>query len=132
MNKDPEHLRSLLCLLLFVLIVCLFAMICSQALLPAEPSPTAPGGESAAEPKVRDTVWGDADGDGEVGSGDLLLLRRYFKDLNYETGESGVLLSSGADANADGSISTDDMLLLRQYLIHYDYSTGKSSVILGR
>lgn len=81
--------------------------------------------------KVSDRVYGDATGDGIVNGRDVLLLRRYMANYNYDTGSSSVAAYPGADANGDGVINGRDVLLLRRYMANYNYDTGTSSVVLG-
>ena len=78
-----------------------------------------------------DYVDGDANGDGTVNGKDIMILRKYFADLNDETGISGVKLYYGADANGDGTIDGRDLILLRQYMAYYDDETGVSEIVLG-
>lgn len=83
------------------------------------------------------TVWSfnfgkvNDDGSTEVNIGDIVTLRKYIADYDYETGTSSVTVAAGADANYDGSINTHDLILLRQYLANYNYDTGESTVVLG-
>lgn len=80
---------------------------------------------------VSDQIYGDATGDGIVNGRDVLLLRRYMANYNYDTGSSSVAAYPGADANGDGVINGRDVLLLRRYMANYNYDTGTSSVVLG-
>lgn len=76
-------------------------------------------------------VPGDINGDGVVGSSDLLALRNMFANMVYDENSGAEDLGNPADVNHDGMVSTADLLLLRIYLANYDYSTGKSTVELG-
>lgn len=76
-------------------------------------------------------VPGDINGDGVVGSSDLLALRNMFANMVYDENSGAEDLGNPADVNHDGVVSTADLLLLRIYLANYDYSTGKSTVELG-
>jgi len=60
-----------------------------------------------------------------------MILRKYFADLNDETGVSGVKLYYGADANGDGYVDGKDLILLRQYMAYYNDETGRSEITLG-
>ncbi len=71
------------------------------------------------------------DGSTKITTKDVVTLREYIANFNYETGESTVKVSAGADVNCDGSINTLDLILLRQYLANYNYDTGESTVVLG-
>ena len=75
--------------------------------------------------------YGDVNGDGEVTSRDIILIRQYVANYDNNTGRSTVDVFSGADANGDGQISTKDIVLIRRYVANYDSDTGTSSVILG-
>ena len=75
--------------------------------------------------------YGDVNGDGEVNSADVVLLRKYMADYNFEAGTSTVDVAKGADANGDGEVNSTDVVLLRKYMADYDYETGSSSVVLG-
>ncbi len=76
-------------------------------------------------------LYGDANEDGKINMKDVLLLRQYLANYDYDTGVSTVSIGAGADANGNGTINMKDVLLLRQYLANYDYDTGVSTVQLG-
>ena len=76
-------------------------------------------------------IYGDANGDGEINSKDIVAVREYLAALDYDTGLSTVAVSGGADANGDGKIDLKDISLLRSYLAALDYESGVSSVVLG-
>ena len=76
-------------------------------------------------------LWGDADGDGKIGTKDLARLRKYLSEYDYDTGLSGITVEAGADANGDGAVNSRDLALLRRYLANYDYETGTSTIVLG-
>ena len=80
---------------------------------------------------VSDILYGDANGDGVVNGKDVLLLRKYMANYNYDTGASNVTVSSGGDANGDGKINGKDVLLMRKYMANYNYDTGTSTIVLG-
>ncbi len=80
---------------------------------------------------ITDVMYGDANGDNKVDMKDVVLLRKYMANFDYDTGTSTVAVYPGADANGDGSIDMKDVVLLRKYMANYDYDTGSSSVILG-
>ena len=66
---------------------------------------------------------GDANGDGDIGVKDIVLLRRYLATLDYNTGISTVTVAEGADVDGDGEITSKDLAMLRRYLAGYDYDT---------
>ena len=76
-------------------------------------------------------VYGDVNGDGRVNGRDVLLLRSYMANFDYDTNTSTVEVHPGADVNGDGRINGRDVLLLRSYMANYDYDTGSSTVVLG-
>jgi len=80
---------------------------------------------------VSDFIYGDVNGDGAVSSADVLMLRKYMANYNYDTGTSSITVHSGADANGDGDVTSADVLILRKYMANYDYETGVSSIVLG-
>lgn len=76
-------------------------------------------------------VYGDANGDGQITTVDLAMLRKYLASKDPITGESTVAVQPGADCNGDGTVSTVDLAMLRKYLASKDPITGESSVVLG-
>lgn len=80
---------------------------------------------------VSDFIYGDTNGDGSIDMKDVVLLRKYMANYDYDTESSSEVVEPGADANGDGSIDMKDVVLLRKYLANYDYDTGSSSVVLG-
>lgn len=80
---------------------------------------------------VSDILYGDANGDGVVNGKDVLLLRKYMANYDYDTGTSGITVHSGGDSNGDGVINGKDVLLMRKYMANYDYDTGTSTIVLG-
>ena len=80
---------------------------------------------------VVDYDYGDANGDGEINTKDIILIRRYVAAKDPITGISTIEVSTGADANGDGEINTKDIILVRRYVAAKDPTTGESSVVLG-
>ena len=76
-------------------------------------------------------LYGDTNGDGSIDMKDVVLLRKYMANYDYDTESSSEVVEPGADANGDGSIDMKDVVLLRKYLANYDYDTNSSSVVLG-
>lgn len=81
--------------------------------------------------KVIDFIYGDANGDNEINTKDIILIRRHVAAKNPVTGESTVEAKAGADANGDGVINTKDIILVRRYVAAKNPITGESSVVLG-
>ncbi len=65
-------------------------------------------------------ISGDANSDGEVNSQDIILLRQYIANYNYNTGSSTVKISSNADMDGNGSINLKDVVLLREFIVDAD------------
>ena len=80
---------------------------------------------------VPEIKYGDVDGNGEIGASDVLLLRKYMANYDYDTNTSTVTVQAGADADGSGEISAADVLILRKYMANYNYDTGTSSIVLG-
>ena len=70
---------------------------------------------------------GDVDGNGTVSSADIVSMRSYFANYDYENDKPGAVVGSGADTNGDGITDTNDLTYLRQYFANYDYDSGKPS-----
>lgn len=77
-------------------------------------------------------VYGDANGDGMIGSADVILVKKYIANYDTKTGTSTVKIKGGADANGDGKIASDDVILLKKYIANYDPETKTSTVTLGK
>ena len=75
--------------------------------------------------------YGDANGDGVVDGKDVMMLRRYMANFDFETGTSAIEVSIGADTNGDGVINGKDVMMLRRYMANYNFATGESTVVLG-
>lgn len=76
-------------------------------------------------------VAGDANADGKIDLSDVILIKVYLANYDYDTQLSTVSTASGADANGDGKIDLSDAVLLALYLANFDYETGSSTVVLG-
>ena len=79
-------------------------------------------------PKYR---FGDANDDGVIDGLDVIRLKKYLANYNYETGVSTIEISAGADANGDGAVDGLDVIRLKKYLANFNYATGESAVPLG-
>ena len=80
---------------------------------------------------VIDFIYGDANGDQEIDMKDVVILRKYITNYDYDIETSSVEVGRGADANGDGDIDMKDVVILRKYITNYDYDTGSSTVVLG-
>ena len=80
---------------------------------------------------IVDFMYGDANGDELIDMKDVVLLRKYIVNFDYDTQTSDVKVSLGADANGDELIDMKDVVLLRKYIVNFDYDLGSSSVVLG-
>ena len=76
-------------------------------------------------------IYGDVNGDGDINASDVLLLRKYMANYDYNTNTPTVTVQAGADANGDGDVTALDVLLMRNYMANYDYETGSSTIVLG-
>lgn len=76
-------------------------------------------------------TYGDANGDGVINGQDIIRIKKYLANYDYETGTSSIEIASGADANGDGVISGQDIVRLKKYLANYDYETDTSTIVLG-
>ncbi len=80
---------------------------------------------------VIDFVYGDSNGDQKIDMKDVVLLRKYITNFDYDTNTSSVNVELGADANGDNKIDMKDVVILRKYITNYDYDTESSTVVLG-
>jgi len=62
---------------------------------------------------VTNVMHGDVNGDGQILTNDLTILRRYFANW------PGITVSPGADVNGDGQILTNDLTILRRYFANW-------------
>ena len=81
--------------------------------------------------EVIDFTYGDANGDGVINGQDVVRLKKYLANYDYETETSTIEISAGADANGDGVINGQDVVRLKKYLANYDYETDTSTIVLG-
>lgn len=61
---------------------------------------------------------GDANGDGRVDSRDLILLRQYLANYDYDTGVSSIELGGEADIDGDGRVTSKDICALRSRIVN--------------
>lgn len=81
--------------------------------------------------RVFDSVYGDSTGDQSIDMKDVVLLRKYMAEFDYDSNTSAVAVEIGGDVNGDGNFDMKDVVLLRKYIADFDYDTGTSSVVLG-
>ena len=62
---------------------------------------------------------------------DVVLLRKYMAEFDYDSNNSTVAVAAGGDVNGDGIFDMKDVVLLRKYIADFDYDTGSSGVVLG-
>ena len=92
------------------------------------------GGQTATfvvEVKEAEFLYGDANGDQTIDMKDVVLLRKYMAEFDYDLNTSTVAVEAGADVNGDDVFDMKDVVLLRKYMADFDYDTGTSSVVLG-
>ena len=78
-----------------------------------------------------DFTYGDANGDDIINGQDVVRLKKYLANYDYDTETSTIEIFAGADANGDGVINGQDVVRLKKYLANYDYETETSTVVLG-
>ena len=71
--------------------------------------------EQSSDEKV-EGILGDVNGDGQVKSNDLLLLKKYLLGLEDESS----IVFNNSDYNADTKINTLDLLMLKRHLLGLD------------
>ena len=82
--------------------------------------------------EVVDFEYGDMDRNGEIDTGDAILLLQYLANYDDATGTSSVELDTdAADVDGSGEIDMGDSILLQQYIANFDDETGTSTVVLG-
>ena len=65
-----------------------------------------------------EAVLGDANGDGAVNTKDVVVIRQYLANLDYDTGVSSVEISDNADMDGDSDTDLHDLYFLRNYLVN--------------
>ena len=65
-----------------------------------------------------EAVRGDTNDDDSLDTKDVILMRKYLANLNYDTGISSVEISENADINGDGLVRLHDLYLLREHIVN--------------
>lgn len=78
------------------------------------------------EPATSDRKAGDISGDGVVDSVDLLFMRQYIANFDYDKGDTMEL--EGGDFTGDGKFDLLDLVALRTYLANLDFGGGSGGV----
>ncbi|MBQ0110636.1 MAG: hypothetical protein KBS41_01740, partial [Oscillospiraceae bacterium] len=86
---------------------------------------------SGGDIELVEYVYGDSNGDGVVNGFDVVRLKNYILNYNYDTETSTVETFTCADANGDGIIDGLDVIRLKKYIANYNYDTETSTVVLG-
>ncbi len=94
----------------FLALILVLSMMVTSSMLMIFASDEQPEAERAA---------GDVSGDGYVELLDLVLLRRYFANFDYDAGIPMDI--EGGDFNNDGTIDNMDIITLRKYLASVDF-----------
>lgn len=81
--------------------------------------------------EIVDFTYGDANSDGVINGQDIVRMKKYFANYDYNTETSTIEINAGADANGDGVINGQDVVRLKKYLANYDYETDSSTIVLG-
>ena len=81
--------------------------------------------------EVLSFTYGDVNGDNLINGQDVVRLKKYLANYDYDTGTSTIEIFAGADANGDGTVNGQDVVRLKKYLANYDYDTGMSTIVLG-
>ncbi len=66
--------------------------------------------------KVQAPVFGDTNGDGNVNLKDVMFLRLYIVNYDYETDTAPFEAGVGVDVNDDGTVNLRDVVALRRYI----------------
>ena len=77
------------------------------------------------------SIYGDVDGNGAVNLFDIVVMRKYLANYDFENDISLITVYSGADSNGDGQTDAIDLYYLRLYFAYYDYENNKPGVELG-
>lgn len=87
--------------------------------------------DNSTEP-ANSSLLGDANGDGNIDTRDVITMRRYIADLDYATGSSSIELSANADMDGDDIVRLYDLFLLRYFIVNSEYhpeSSGSESIV---
>ena len=81
--------------------------------------------------EIIDFIYGDANDDGVINGQDIVRLKKYIANYDYNTNTCSVGIGGGSDANGDGIVNGQDVVRLKKYIANYDYTTETSTVVLG-
>ena len=109
--------NKLFMLLSILLTVLLLTGILAHTVLAAD-------GEPETQSETNETILGDVNNDGKVDIGDVVRLRQYFAEFDYDTLKAPFEIGAGADINGDQEINLADLVQLRRYLADIDIPEG--------
>ena len=118
--KKHSFLGGLLTLILVLSMILTSTVLLTVATDDVEPQAVAGDSPINAE---SERIPGDVSGNGHVDLLDLLILRRYFADFDFDAGVTMDI--EGGDFNEDGKLDMTDILELRQYLANEDLGEGE-------
>ncbi len=75
-------------------------------------------------------IYGDVSGDAQINMKDLVLIRKYIANFNFDTNTSSINVGVGADANGDGQINMEDVVLIRKSIINHNYDAESETYAL--
>ena len=113
------NMKKLLALALaLVMVICALPVVYAAVSDPADENDTDVSVDVEDFPPNVTVLYGDADGDGEVGTPDAARI------LQYLTGWDVAIDLDAADADGDGEVGTPDAARILQYLTGWDVTLG--------
>lgn len=76
---------------------------------------------------IMGNIVGDANGDCNIDLKDVLALRQYLANFDFDTYTAGYKVSENADANGDGAITVLDLTLMRRFIANKGGNTSLDS-----